>query len=337
MTMRILAGDLGGTTTILAVFTVTGSRLIPIAERTFASQRYGSFEQILTELVRDPAMGRFDHARFAVAGPVVGHRADLTNLPWTLDTRALADMLGARTVTLINDVQAAAYGMLLLPAHDFAVVHPGSTSGPGTIAVIAPGTGLGQSVLYWDGGRYHAMPSEGGHADLAPFTDAEIELFRALRLRHGHVSYERVLSGSGISAIYDHLRGHAEPETPEIADRLARGDRNAAITELALAEADRVCVETLDMFCALLGAAAANLALYGVASGGVIIGGGIAPKILPALRRGALVARFTTKGRFSAWLERCPIRVALDVRAPLLGAAHWPAAETAHLEVRAPA
>lgn len=335
--MRILAGDLGGTTTVLGVYAVTGAGLTPIAERTFPSQRYDTFEQILDELARDPAMTGCDHARFAVAGPVVGQRVQLTNLPWTLDTRELAERLGARTVTLINDVRAAAYGMLMLPADAFEIVHAGADRGPGTIAVIAPGTGLGQAVLYWDGARYHAIPSEGGHADLAASTDEEIELLRALRLRHGHVSYERVLSGSGISAIYDHLRSLAEPEAPEVAARLGQGDRNAAITQLALEEADRVCVEALDMFCALLGAAAANLVLYSVATGGVIIGGGIAPKIMPALRRGGLVTRFTTKGRFSAWLEQCPVRVALDERAPLVGAAHWPDAAVALPELRAPA
>jgi glucokinase len=213
--------------------------------------------------------------------------------------------------------------MLFVEISRFAVLHGGAPPAePATIAVIAPGTGLGEALLYWDGASYHAIASEGGHADFAPVTDWEIELLRHLREQHGRVSYERVLSGDGIDAIYSFLRGRGDAEPAWVTRRLADGDRNAAISALALSGRDSCSVEALDLFCAVLGAEAGNLALRGTATGGVVIAGGIVPHIVPALSRG-LVARFLDKGRFSSWMETITLRVALDPSAPLYGALHW--------------
>jgi glucokinase len=318
----ILAGDIGATKTALALFDVIAGRPLRLAKQaTFVSRDYPSLEAILGKFTAARAV--LARACFGVAGPVEHGIAHLTNLPWVVDEQALAAALRTPSVSVINDLQAAAYGMLFVDPTQFAVLH----AGPGaalhaTLAVIAPGTGLGEALLFWDGERYHAVASEGGHADFAPETDQEIELLRCLRQRFGHVSYERILSGDGIANVYAFLRKH-DSEPAWLAERLAHGDRNAAITEIALAGQDRACVEAVDMFCAILGAEASNLALKGLATGGVIIGGGIAPKILPALQRGGLIARFTDKGRFSDWVGKLDLRVALDPRAPLLGAANW--------------
>jgi glucokinase len=318
---QLLAGDIGGTKTALALFEITATGPRRIKTATFRSGDYPSLESVVHDFGTDSSI---DHACFAVAGPVEDGVARITNLPWIVDERALATALNIPVVEVINDLQATAFGMLFLTPADFAVIC--SNAGvvrPSTIAVIAPGTGLGEALLYWDGARYHAIASEGGHADFAAQTDDEIALFQYLRQRFGHVSYERVLSGDGIGRIYSFLREEGPAEPDWITQLLVAGDRNEAISEIALAERDPLCVEALDMFCAVLGAESANLALRGRASGGVIIGGGIAPKILPLLRRPPLLARFTRKGRFSEWLASLQIRVALDPEAALIGAAHW--------------
>jgi glucokinase len=318
----ILAGDIGATKTALALFEATGSSLRLARHAEFVSHDYPSLEAILGEFMPAPGPTVLDRACFGVAGPVENGIAHLTNLPWVVDEQALLAALRTPSVSVINDLQAAAYGMLFVDPTKFAVLHAAPVPDHATVAVIAPGTGLGEALLFWDGERYHAVASEGGHADFAPKTDQEIELLRCLRQRFGHVSYERILSGDGIANVYAFLRKD-DSEPAWLAERLAHGDRNAAITEIALAGQDRVCVEAVDMFCAILGAEASNLALKGLATGGVIIGGGIAPKILPALRRGGLIARFTDKGRFSDWAGKLYLRVALDPRAPLIGAANW--------------
>lgn len=323
MTSHLLAGDIGGTKTTLAIYEMTTADPRRVRQATFSSGAYPSLEPIVRELLRD-SKTRVDRACFAVAGPVENGTARITNLPWTLDENALAASLDIPSVTLINDVQAAAYGMLFVAPDNFANLREIARSARSTIAVIAPGTGLGEALLYWDGSRHHAIASEGGHGDFAAHTDDEIALLRYLQRQFEHVSCERVLSGDGIGSIYSFLREGGPAEPAWLTERLASGDRNAAISEVALAERDPLCVRALDMFCAALGAETANLALRGVATGGVIIGGGIAPNILPLLRRRPFLTRFAHKGRFSKWLEGISVRVALDQEAPLLGAAHWP-------------
>jgi glucokinase len=228
-------------------------------------------------------------------------------------------------VELLNDLQAAAYGMLWLAPAELATLQTGSPSASGNLAVIAPGTGLGEAMLLRDGERMLPVASEGGHGDFAPGTEGEIELLRFLRHEVGeHVSYERILSGDGFHRLYRFLRdsGHA-PEPAWLRERLTRGDPNAAITEIGLAGEHPLCVGALELFCSILGAEAGNLALRSVATAGIYIGGGIAPKILTALQRGSLLGRFAAKGRFSEWMARIPVRVALNPQAALIGAAHY--------------
>jgi glucokinase len=315
--VTVLVGDVGGTKVTLSLYESGGSAR-PVRAETFASQDFDSLEAVVAAF----APGAITRACFAVAGPVHNGISRITNLPWNLAAGALGAALHTPDVTLINDLQATAYGVLFVEASRFAVLHGAPPPEPATIAVIAPGTGLGEARLYWDGAGYHALPSEGGHADFAPESDREIQLLRRLREQHGHVSYERVLSGDGIGAIYSFLRDRGEAEPPWVTRRLAEGDRNAAISALALTGDDSCCVEALDLFCAVLGAEAGNLALRGLATGGVVIAGGILPHIIPVLTRG-LVARFLDKGRFSAWIEQISLRVVLDPRAPLYGALHW--------------
>ena len=341
----ILAGDIGGTKTVLALCEVapghparlaaaapSGAQPIASAagftivrEVVYHCDEFPSLEAILDEFLPPGAAHGIVAACFGVAGPVVGGIAKITNLPWTIDAAAVAAKLRA-PVALLNDLQATALGALVLPATAFAVLQPAATPPPpgATVAVIAPGTGLGEALLVADGIRYRALPSEGGHADFAAGTDDEIALLRHLRGVHGpHVSYERVLSGAGIGALYDFVRatsGAAEP--PWLTAELAAGDRNAAISHVALAGRDPACVRALDMFVEILGAEAGNLALRGLATGGVVIGGGIPPKILPALQQPRFLERFTAKGRFAAWTRSLGVRVTLEPRAALFGAAH---------------
>ncbi len=320
----LLAGDVGGTKTDLAIFARHGDRLAPVRQVEYASREYASLEVMIRHFLDGIPTVRLDAACFAIAGPVAEGKARTTNLPWTVEAVALAPLIGTDHVELVNDLQAAAYGMLFLDPGDFRVLHATAPGRKGNIAVIAPGTGLGEAILFWDGARHHPIASEGGHADFAPRTDEQIELLRYLRIRFStHVSYERVLSGDGLHNLYSFLRdtGRA-PEPPWLAERLARGDRNATIAELALTGGSPLCVAALDLFCSILGAEAGNLALKSFATGGVILGGGIPPKILPALERGGFMAALTDKGRMTPWLKEVPVEVALVPTAPLVGAAH---------------
>lgn len=321
----ILAGDIGGTKTVLALFEQSGASLRQVRSDIFSSKKYESLEAILSEFLKSEPAPLVEAACFGVAGRVQHGRALLTNLPWSLEEPGLAGFLRARRVKLLNDLEAAAYGMLFVPSPDFAVLHSGTKrDSNGNIAVIAPGTGLGEATLYWDETRFHPIASEGGHADFAPRTDQEIELLKYLRTRFGgHVSYERLLSGDGIWNIYSFLRATSGAEEPAwVRERFANGDRNAVVSRLALSGEYSLCVEALAIFCSVLGAEAANLALRCVATGGVIIGGGIAPKVLPALKKDDFMKGFTEKGRFSEWLKEIPVRVALHPNAALLGAAN---------------
>jgi glucokinase len=317
----ILAGDIGGTKTLLGLF--ADGRLV--RDDAFRCADFPSLEAIVAAFLgaSPPPVAA---ACFGVAGPVVGRTAKITNLPWTIDGDVLARQLGGARVALLNDLQATALGTLVLPAEAFVVLQPaaGPVDPHATIAVIAPGTGLGEAVLVHDGTAYRALPSEGGHADFAPGDEDEIELLRYLRDRHGgHVSYERVLSGDGIGDLYGFARQRAgSPEPGWLTAAIAAGDRNAVISEAGLAGREPCCADAVARFAAILGAEAGNLALRSVATGGVVIGGGIPPKLLAALTAGGLLARFNAKGRFEAWTRACGVRVALEPRAALFGAAH---------------
>ncbi|MFO0744542.1 MAG: glucokinase [Myxococcota bacterium] len=323
----MLAGDIGGTKTVLAIFQrdAAAGGLVATREARYPSGSYASLDDIVRAFLAD-GPERPTAACFGVAGPVADGKAKITNLPWVIDASAMAAAFGFAEVRLLNDLQAAAYGALQLGPDQLAVLQPGTPgAAPGNVAVVAPGTGLGEAILFWDGTRYHALPSEGGHTDFAPQTDREVRLLIYLRQRlGGHVSWERILSGAGLGHLYDFLRDvERMDEPPALAARLAAGDRNAAISAAGLAKAFPICAEALSMFARLLGAEAGNLALKCFATGGIVIAGGIPAKILPALQDdGAFRAGLTDKGRFSGWVGSLAVRVALDPRAPLIGAAH---------------
>lgn len=323
----ILAGDVGGTKTVLALFEATGDGVEGRGEAaTFASREFGSLDEILKLFLRERSPGALRAVCIGVAGAVLDGAVQATNLPWRLDEAGLAAASGAPRAKLLNDLEAAAHGMLALDASKLESLNP--KAGPrrlGNVAVIAAGTGLGEALLAWDGERHHAVASEGGHGDFAPRDEREIELFRFLRAEVGdHVSYERVLSGPGLHDVYRFLctTGFA-PESVRLTERLAAGDPAAAISHAALEDGDPLCLETLRLFCGIYGAEAGNLALRVMSLGGVFVGGGIAPKILPILREGAFLRAFTAKGRFRGVLEQIPLWVVLEPLAPVLGAAHY--------------
>jgi glucokinase len=333
--VRIVAGDIGGTKTVLAIFDQTASGLRSIREQAFPCADFPSLEAVLDAFLRERDHEALVGACFGVAGPVVDGVAKITNLPWVIDTAKLSAKLGGLPVRLLNDLQSTALGTLALGPESFAELQPGKADPTGTIAVIAPGTGLGEAMLLWDGARYISLPSEGGHADFAPGTDDEIDLLHYLRKLHGHhISYERVLSGPGIGDLYGFVRGKESfgfgPEPVWLAQQIATGDRNAVVATAAVDNKDPACVKALQMFAEILGAEAGNVALRGMATGGVVIGGGIPPKILPVLQAGGLVQRFNDKGRFSNWTKALGLRVTLEPRASLLGAAHYVATSKDH-------
>jgi glucokinase len=316
----ILAGDIGGTKTYLAIFSPeTG--LTPVTEATFRSADYPDLKAIVSEFLTG-AGGPVDKAVFGVPGPVVDGVASVTNLPWVVSEAILEDALGIRDVKLLNDLEATAYGVPHLPLSDLSVLNDAPPQ-DGTKAVIAPGTGLGEAVLFYRDGRYHVIPSEGGHTDFAPTNLLEIRMLRFLLGKFGHVSYERVCSGSGLPNIYAYLKkqGFAR-ETPVMKKALRKAeDPTPIIVQKAMAGECELSIATLNAFVSILGAEAGNLALKVMAVGGIYLGGGIPPKILTKLRDGTFMAAFVNKGRFAEMLAQIPVYVILNDRTALQGAA----------------
>jgi len=318
--MMILAGDIGGTKTRLGLFTVTKERFHLLFEKTFLSENYRGLENILREFLSEQK--EIDVACFGVAAPVIGRIIRLTNLPWVIDTQLLQKELSIRKVETINDLVANAYGISVLKKSDFEVINIGQIR-KGNAALLSAGTGLGEAILFWNGKQHLPSPSEGGHADFAPRNHLEIELLRYLLDRFGHVSYERVLSGTGLFYIYQFLKdskkfGH-EPEW--LSKEMKQRNPAAIISEMARQKKNRLCTMTLDIFTSIYGAAAGSLALHVLAVGGVYIGGGIAPKIIWKLKDGTFMKAFKDKGRYSALLSQIPVKVIMNERAALLGAA----------------
>ncbi|MBI5015487.1 MAG: glucokinase [Deltaproteobacteria bacterium] len=329
MSRLVLAGDLGGTKANLALFEPVGGRLEPVREATLPSAAYASAPALVREFLGDDAPGVVA-ACLGIAGPVRAGRVVTPNLPWTVDARETELLLGLPRVTLINDLVATARGIAELPAESFAVLQEGRPDPDGNAALLAAGTGLGEALLLRQGGDLVASPSEGGHASFAPTTELEIELLRFLWAEHGSASAERVASGPGLLTVYRFLTRTARaPETPEVRARMEREDASAVVAGEALAGTDAACVAALDLWTAAFGAEAGNLALKALATAGVYVGGGIAPKILPKLREGGFLAAFRNKGRFSGLLADVPVRVILDPKAALYGAARCAAEEAA--------
>jgi glucokinase len=313
----ILAGDVGGTKTTLALF--DDGRLV--REATMASREFSSLEAAIVQFLGAGPRVPIAALAIGIAGPVVEGRCTTTNLPWHVDERALAKDVPVPRARLLNDLEAAAHGIFELADEELVPLQPGPRR-RANVAVIAAGTGLGEALVVDDGAGRMFVGSEGGHTDFAPRGELEEDLLRFLRKDFGRVSYERVLSGPGLHNLYRFLRetGFA-PESPAVVEALEREDPGAVITEHALAGDDALCAKALSMFVSIYGAEAGNLALKVLALGGVVVAGGIAPRILPMLRAGGFIAAFRDKGRLTPLMNTIPVRVAVNPRAPLLGAA----------------
>ncbi len=322
----LLAGDIGGTKTNLAIFSPEKGWRAPLVEKTFPSAQYPSLEAIVREFL---ALEHFpvERASFGVAGPVVAGRATITNLPWTMDETQLQAVLHIPSVRLLNDLDAIAHAVPFLEPNDLHTLNAGQPVAGGAIAVIAPGTGLGEAFLTWDGSRYRAHTSEGGHCDFAPTNSFEIELLRYLQQRFTHVSVERVCSGKGLPSIYAYLKDSGYSAEPSwLAERLAAADDPAPIIVNAALASDKeaacgLCVATLNEFVSILGTEAGNLALKVLATGGIYLGGGIPPRILPYLNGERFLQAFRHKGRFTELLSHVPVHVILNPKVALFGAA----------------
>jgi len=321
----LVAGDIGGTKTILALFSLENGPRQPLAEATFPSLQYDGLADIVREFLVQTGQ-RASMGSFGVAGPVVDGRAKVTNLPWIVDREELKRELGLETVSLWNDLEIIAASIPILEPADLYTINDAKPVPHGAIAVLAPGTGLGEAYLTWNGQRYQPHPSEGGHADFAPTDSVQVDLLQCLMRKHGHVSYERVCSGGlGIPAIYNCLKEYGYAQEPAwLAEKLAAADNPTPI--IVNAGLDRqnpceLCVKTVEVFISVMAAEAANLALKVLARGGVYLGGGIPPRILPALDRGRFMRAFTHKGRMSELLASMPVHVIINPKAGLFGSA----------------
>jgi glucokinase len=316
----ILSGDIGGTKTRLAIVEVGADAVRVVREGEFASRQFPSFEALLTGFLKDHATP--EHAAFGIAGPVLGKSVRTTNLPWFIDADVLQQRFGFRRCILLNDLEAMAYGLPALAAEDLLTLQPGEPGAHGNTAVIAAGTGLGEAGMFWDGKRHHPYATEGGHSSFSPQDELEMELLRYLQQRHEHVSWERVVSGMGLLDLHDFLRGFRKAAVPSwLAEEMHAGDAAAAISRAALAGSDDICIETMQRFVRLYGAEAGNLALKTMSRGGLFVGGGIAPKILPLLKAGPFMQAFLHKGRMRHVLEAMPVNVILSEHAALYGPA----------------
>ena len=319
--MIVLAGDVGGTKTNLALYDKRGSGLIPVRETSLQSRQFDSLEAAIQRFLEGGPRQAIDAACLGVAGPVVEGRCVATNLPWIIDEQILSRAIPAAKVRLLNDLEAAGYGVLVLPANELRSLQAGVPK-RGSMAVIAAGTGLGEAMIVREGERRVVIATEGGHTDFAPRGDLEEDLLKYLRKEFGRVSVERILAGPGFFNLYRFLRdtGWAK-ESPEVADKVRSGDPAAVITSRAGSDGDPLCVKVVEMFVSIYGAEAGNLALKTLAVGGVVVAGGIAPRIIDWMTTGNFMTAFKDKGRLSPLMDGIPVQVALNPKAPLLGAA----------------
>lgn len=317
----VLAGDIGGTKTNLGLFLKGKRRPLPKAIETYPSRKALNLEQIIEQfLAKHPVS--ISSACLGIAGPVENGRCKTTNLPWTVSERKIKNRFGWDKVRLINDLAATAWAVPVLTEREFFALNRQRPARGGNLGLIAPGTGLGMALLVSKDGQYVPVPSEGGHSDFAPQSEAELALWLYLSQRVGHVSVERVLSGPGLFIIYCWLKYTGQGEEPTwLAEKISENDPSRVIAEAALVDEQPLCVKTLDLFVSIFGAAAGNLALTGLTTGGVYLGGGIPPKILPKLKEDIFMKAFTNKGRFRELLRQIPVRVIMNDKAALLGAA----------------
>jgi len=320
----ILAGDVGGTKCNLALFAEKNGKLESVFRERFASKDFAQFDLIVKEFSRqaEPHLrgDKIRAAGFGVAGPVINNRIHATNLPWIIDSKILAQELelNAKTIALMNDLGATGHSIQHLPPEDFCVLNTGTPVSDATRALLAAGTGLGQSALFWDGSRYRVVPSEGGHSDFAPSSEQQIELLRFMRNRYPQVSWELILSGRGFRTIHEFLAPNVRHPLFEDPD----ADPAPFITRSGLDKTCPICVETLDLWTSIYGSEAGNLALKFLALGGVYVAGGIAVKIMNKMKDGTFMKYFKDKWHFSSMLSNIPVSIVLNESAPLIGAAY---------------
>ncbi len=341
----ILAGDIGGTKTTLALYEWRDQRAEPVRTDTFYSADFQSLEEVIAEFLTPPppspseetgetggpesspqdttaAQPDLEAACFGVAGPVIDNRCQTTNLPWVISGADLATRFNIPHVRLLNDLEATAYGLLLLRPDEITVLNTGTPpKSRRCLGLIAAGTGLGEAILAWTGTRYQPFASEGGHCDFAPNSDLEIDLLRHLRTQYLHVSYERIVSGPGLHAIYEFMRDTKKNEPTWLAEKIRTGDPAAIIAEAGLAGQADIAKQTLDLFASIYGAEAGNLALKAMALDGIYVGGGIAPKLLKKLQDGTFMRAFVNKGRYKRLMNSIPVRIIMNPHTALLGAA----------------
>ncbi len=316
----ILAGDIGGTKTHLGLYAIDDDGPRSLATVTYPSQEVSGLEEMVTDILEHHEVP-VTAACFGIACPVVGGDCSPTNLSWSVSETSLRRQFGWPRVQILNDLATTAIAAPRLDKAALTTLNPGQPQTGGNLALVAPGTGMGQALLFAAQESYHPIASEGGHADFAPNDNTEVALWRFLHQRFGHVSIERVLSGQGLVNIFEWLRSCDDREpSPAVQQAMHSEDPAAVITRFAIDEEDALCRKALQRFCRILGAVAGNLALTGMTTGGVYLGGGIPPKILPALKTAAFMEGFTAKGRFSNFMMDIPVHVICEDRAAYLGA-----------------
>lgn len=317
----ILSGDVGGTKTLLALFTKQGDRFSCCKKEYYVSANYQTFNDLLTDFLAGTD-NEITAVCIGVAGAIVNGECKTTNLPWFLSSAEISRQLDTENVYLLNDLEATAWGLLDLPQENFVELNPLAQPGQGNRAVVAAGTGLGEAIISWDGIKHHVIATEGGHTDFAPTSDQEIALLRYLMAKHPeHVSYERLVSGEGLVNIYQFLKqGNFAPVQSSIEQQMSFGDPAAIIGEAGVARSDALCVEALTLFCKLYGAEAGNLVLKCLAYSGIYLAGGIAVKILPFLEQGVFMQAFFAKGRFHSMLQKISVKVCTNPEVGLSGA-----------------
>jgi glucokinase len=318
----ILAGDVGGTKTILALFKTEDGDVKCVRKEQFSSAHYLTFTELLVSFLTDADCPLITAACIGVAGIVINGRCETTNLPWVLSSKEIGERINSQSVWLLNDLEATAWGLLDLPEHNFVELNPDAQRQQGNIAVVAAGTGLGEAIIAWDGVSHHVLASEGGHTDFAPTNEQEIALLRHMMEKYPeHISCERLISGEGLVNIYQFLKQISyAPTSPETEQQMTERDPAAVIGEAGVAGNDALCVEALRMFCRLYGAESGNLALKCLPYGGVYLAGGIGAKILPVLQQGEFMRGFLAKGRCRAVLQRISVKVCINPEVALLGA-----------------
>ncbi|MCU7795802.1 MAG: glucokinase [Candidatus Thiodiazotropha sp. (ex Myrtea spinifera)] len=325
--MQILAGDIGGTNTRLTLYNAASpTKLEPLREETYPSAAFDNLDAILQRFLETSPTESVERACFGIAGPVIDQVCSATNLPWRVAASEIEQTFDFDAVWLLNDLEANAWGIEALPEEDLLTLSPGHGEAKGNRSIISAGTGLGEAGLFWDGRGYQPFPSEGGHSDFSPCNLLQFELYQWLADQYGHVSWERLVSGPGLENLHRFITGYRQHKTPDwLLQQMSELGRAPAISNAALQALDPICVEALDLFISLYGREAGIHALKIMATGGVYLGGGIAPKILPRLKNGGFLTAFHNKGRMRPLMETMPVHIILNDKAALLGAARFAA------------